>query len=1117
MKCFRCQAPNRDQRRFCAECGAPLAVACAGCGFANELLERFCGGCGRALDDFGAAGAPTRSGHGDRRQVTVLFADVAGFTALSERFDPEGVHEIMDGCFTLMAREVGRYGGTVNAFTGDGVMALFGAPVAEEDHAVRAVHAALAIQEAMGAYGDDVQRRHGVEFRLRIGVNTGLVLAGGMGDGESVEYTALGDTINLAARLESAAPPGGVLAGEPTYRAAGDAFGWRSVGTLALKGKSAPVAAWEPAGRGDGHSRFDVLAQRGLTHFVGRQDELDTLLAAWRRTVGGEGQIVSVVGEAGLGKSRLLHEFKTEMAQLDAPVYEGSCFTYGEAISYLPFLEIVRSLVGLDHAGPPEQTGPVLDAHLAGLGLGEAAPYLRLLLGLDGGDDRLALQSPATVRQRTVESLRNLILAEAAVRPLVLVVEDVHWIDKASEEILSALVEAMAGVGLLVVLVYRPEYLHAWGEIAYHAQVSLDRLGGASSAAMVRAILGKSYARSVALPRLGAEDSRAMVQQLLGTAAIPADLERLVATYTDGNPLFIEEFTRELVESGHLARGDDGYVLTRPPEAPTLPTTVQAVLLARVDRLNPDLRGLLQIASVLGRVFPHRLLGAVADLDGGLDRALLQLEDLDFIYQSALAPERQYSFKHVLTQEAVYQTLARPRREAYHERAGQAVEALYRERLDEWVEILARHYSRSGNDAKALEYLELANRKANRANALLEATASFDQAMALLDRMPDTPANRRRRVVLVTEQFLVYFMLYRVADYLELARHHETMAVDVYDGSVLGVFYKNIAHCQWLFGQWEETLRTAQQAAAVCEASGNFAGLGMACELVEWTHFVRGDFEEALEWAARSLAAFERQLDVVYCVWTRTGAAWVSAHRGRWQEALDECGKALALASEYGDDRLVAFAHTLRSLTLMYQGDTEAALASAELAAERAPTPAEQSWAQSHLGWAWCRTGRPDEGIDVLAGLAAMFTQANLVIGEVWNASYLGEAYWRAGRLPEADETLRTLVDRAEETGMRYYLGTAHRLLGEVTRQAEPTADGRRRAAGHFEQAVGVLSAIGAENELALAHAGYGRLDAERGDQDGARRHLTVALEIFERLGTLGEPDQVRKDLAGLG
>jgi len=531
MECSRCRSPNREGRRFCAECGAPLTLpACSTCGYGNEPGERFCGGCGTSLGEDPVA----RPKEGERRQVTVLFADVVGFTSLSERLDPETVREIMEGCCAVLAREIERYGGSVNAFTGDGIMALFGAPLAEEDHAARAVYAGLRIQEALVGYGDEVDRRFGVPFRMRVGLNTGLVVAGGIGDGHTAEYTALGDTINLAARLEQAAPPGGVLAGQTTRRAAGDLFSWREAGPLTVKGKSTPVPAYEPLGAGESHSRFEALAKRGLTSFVGRHAELDALVAAWERAGTGRGQVVSIVGEAGLGKSRLLHEFKAELARRAATFHEGSCFTYGETISYLPFLEILRGFLGLRADGPEGDVRQALDEYLVKLGLPvDAAPYLSILLGVGSEDDVVAHQSSPVVRMRTLEALRRLVLAEAARTPVALILEDVHWIDKASEEALAGIVEAMTDVPLLVVLGYRPEYLHAWGDKAYHAEISLSRLGGASSAAMVRAILGKPYAARLALERLSPEDSQTMVRQLLGTATIPQELEELVGARSE--------------------------------------------------------------------------------------------------------------------------------------------------------------------------------------------------------------------------------------------------------------------------------------------------------------------------------------------------------------------------------------------------------------------------------------------------------------------------------------------------------------------------------------------------------------------------------------------------------
>ncbi|MCI0527612.1 MAG: AAA family ATPase, partial [Nitrospira sp.] len=393
--------------------------------------------------------------------------------------------------------------------------------------------------------------------------------------------------------------------------------------------------------------------------------------------------MVSVLGEAGIGKSRLLYELKERLVKEVYRYIEGSCFTYGDVISYLPFLAIVRSLFGLKGFESEREIKRQMDQRLRTLNLesSQVAPYLRNLLSLTVEDEVFPKLSEQLIRQRTVEALKTLVLAEASRQPLVLILEDVHWIDKASEEVLTALVEGMEGISLLLVLVYRPEYLHRWTGKAYHTQISLVRLPSAISGEMVRAILSKPYATRVSLERLSSEQSTAMVQELLGTAEIPEELERLVATRTEGNPLFVEELTRSLLEGGDLVRKNGGYILKKYPEALNIPSTVPGVLLARIDRLKEELKYILQVASAIGRVFNYPILTQVvgarhASPLPGLDEMLEQLEGLEFIYPTSVSPQREYSSKHVLTQEAVYDTLLTHKREVYHEQIGQALETL---------------------------------------------------------------------------------------------------------------------------------------------------------------------------------------------------------------------------------------------------------------------------------------------------------------------------------------------------------------------------------------------------------------------------------------------------------
>jgi class 3 adenylate cyclase/tetratricopeptide (TPR) repeat protein len=1049
---------------------------------------------------------------GERKEVTVLFADTAGFSTLAERLEPETVHTIMDGCFAILTRQVHHYEGTINQFTGDGIMALFGAPLTHEDHAVRALHAALDIQAAMRDYGTAVQQQWAVPFQMRLGLNTGMVVVGRIGDDLRMDYTAQGDTVNLAARMQQMAPPGAIWVAEATYRAAREAFAWQALGPMLVKGRTSPVEVYELRGRREVRGRFEAAVRRGLTRFVGRDAELQQLLAAWGQTQQGHGQVVSVIGEAGFGKSRLLYEFKQQVGQTGARWVEGTCFTYGESISYLPFLEVVRACCGLTAGGVEAEAKRQMEGHLAALALEPTAtvPYLHHLLSFTVDDEVFSKLTPELIRQRTVAALTRLVVAEAQQHPLVLILEDVHWIDKATEEVLGALVEAMPAVPLLVVLVYRPEYLHAWAGRAYHAQISLGGLVRSGGAAMVRAILSKSYASSVPLAPLAPLQRTAMAQDILGTAEIPAELEQLIVTKTDGNPLFIEELTRSLLERGVLVRTPEGYHLTQPVAALDLPTTVQGVLLARIDLLADELKGVLQMAAVIGRVFSYPLLAQVTPRGAALEQALLELEDLEFVYPTSLAPQREYSFKHVLTQEAVYNTLLRPRREASHAQIGQAVEALYADRLEEYYEVLAYHYVRSGNQDKAVEYLALANQKAARANAMETAKGYFDAAMMLLDTLPETEANHHRRIVLLVNQGVVMLLLLKLAEYHELLTRYQAIGVRVREPGLLGAFYGRLGWCEWWFGAFDQAIPLLTQAGDLCATAGNAEDTAQAYVHLLWSYLLKGDYNRVLVLKDHILRTLEQRFNLRWYLFALTGASLAYAWLGRWDKAVEESQQALRKGEEFTDESVIAFAIYMLSLAYTARGDWARAVAYGELGVQKAPTPADKAWAQGYLGWALCRAGEPHRGMPLLQQSVAAQRQARFIWSEVY-ALFLGEGYWLAGEYDQARQTLTELLDISQRCGMQFLLGSAHRLLGEVALCTDPS-----QAAPHFETSIATLRAIKAENELALAYAGYGRLHAQQGHSAQARDYLTQALTIFERLGTLGEPDKVRQALAAL-
>jgi len=577
MLCSRCGTENREGRRFCAECGASLALACSICGFSNEAGEKFCGGCGAPLlstptvvpPKFASPNSYTPKHlvekiltskaalEGERKQVTVLFVDVSGFTTLSEKLDPEDVHQLMDRAFELMLAEVHRYEGTVNQFLGDGVMALFGAPIAHEDHLVRAVHAALGIQRALAGYRDRLQTERGINFQARMGLNTGPVVVGKIGNNLRMDYTAVGDTTNVAARLLALAEPGQVLISEDTAKAASPYFVLQPVGPVMMKDKARPVAAFRVGAARRVRTRIEAESERGLTPLVGRERELALLQERFAEVRAGRGQAVFVFGDAGIGKSRLLLEFRTQSAGAEARWLVGRSVSYGRAISYLPVLDLVRDLFGITEADSVEAILDKIDIGVLGIGddLAWAVPLVRSLLSHGPGDAHVAAMSPVQRRGRTAEALRDLLIRSSQRQPVVLVIEDLHWIDPHSEEVLKVLLERIAAAPILVLLTHRPVYVQPFGDQTYYTRITLH--------ALLESQTGK------------------LIERVLQTAELPAAVHDLIARRAEGNPLFIEELSKALVEDGTLQRANGGYRLACALSEVAVPDTIQGVILAR--------------------------------------------------------------------------------------------------------------------------------------------------------------------------------------------------------------------------------------------------------------------------------------------------------------------------------------------------------------------------------------------------------------------------------------------------------------------------------------------------------------------------------------------------------
>jgi predicted ATPase/class 3 adenylate cyclase len=1083
--------------------------SCWKCRAAVQRGSRFCAFCGEAT----GAGP----GIGERRQLTIVFCDLVGSTALSQRLDPEDLRDLLRAYHAICRDAVVRHEGHISQFLGDGVLAYFGYPIAHEDDAVRAVHAALTILDTIALLNQGIAKGLQTEVHVRIGVDSGVTVIGESRSGDPQERMAFGEPVNLAAAIQAVAEADTVVVSPASAKLISGQFELNELRSQPLKGFARPVELFRVLKATGARSKFEAAARGRLTPHVGRDDELRTLELAWQQAREGQGRVVSLVGEAGLGKSRLLHEFRRAVGARPegaTVVYEGSCFAHGDASSYLPFRDLMRTMLGLGDIDSAQQAAERMASELSALGV-EAAPIAPFVLNMLSYtvDDELFRALPAhVIRERTVAALRAVIVAVAQRQPIVLVIEDLHWIDAATEEVVNALVDAAQTAHMLLLLVFRPEYMHEWDKRAHHSWIALTRLPSPSGAELVRAVLRRPHAVLVPLRELSSDQSAEMVRRLLDAPLVPSALEQLVLDATEGNPLFIEELIASLIERGELIRHDQGWVLAS-RAAPKLPRTLQGVLLGRVDLLSDLQKEVLRLASVVGRVFSAAVIAGASGLGAAVQGVLGELERIALVYRMSDASPPIYSFKHVLCQQAVYDSLVRPSRERYHSRVGFAIESLYPNRAQEHCEILAFHFERSTEVDKAVEYLQMANRKSIVVSAMADAQDYFQRADKLLPLLPQDTRNKQRRLEFVLDQVFVALALFKYREYHELLEAHASIAETLGNRRLLGAFLARVGWCQWANGDFGAGIQTLNRAAEHCEAAGNDDDLGLALMTRAWCELGRGDFEPALSTCEAALRALESKFDLQSYVRTRAAATAVNAYLGRWNRAIAEGKKAVEAAQQYGDSGATSFAAMIAAWPYAFMGSLDQALELANLAVEKAVSPADRLFAQGSRALVECKLGQAAKAAEVLAEVVAVIRAMHFPACETYSLYYC-EALWRAGQLEQAKVALGEVLEIVEACEMRLYVATVKRLLAEV---ALDEGGGQTKVAlRYFEESIRTLAALGAENELALARVGYARALQRSGDADAARKQVSDALAVFERLGTLHESDRARSVLGSV-
>jgi DNA-binding SARP family transcriptional activator/tetratricopeptide (TPR) repeat protein len=1021
----------------------------------------------------------------ERKQVTVLFADMKGSMQLLAERDPEDARKILDPLLVRMMEAVRRYEGTVNQVMGDGIMALFGAPVAQEDHAVRACYAALRMQELVRQYAEEIRDRHGVSVQIQVGLDSGEVVVRAIGSDLHTDYTAVGQTTHLAARMEQLASPGSILITRATLDLVEGYVSVAPRGPVSVKGLGDALEVYEVTGAGLARTRLQAAARRGLTRFVGRRAELDQLRRAQQLAEARHGQLVALVGEMGVGKSRLVHEFVQSKALQGWRILEGDALSYGTATSYLPVIDLLKGCFKISDRDTLEEIRENVTARVFALDrtLESALPAVLALLDVPVDDRAWQALSPGQRRERTLDSLRRLLLRQAREQPLVVIFEDLHWIDGETQAVLDTLVESLGSARLLLIVSYRPGYQHAWGSKTFYSQIRLDTL-----------------------PATSAEE---LLTALLGDAAGLDPLKRLLVRR--GNPAFLEETVRTLVETKALVGSPGQYRLTRPVQAIQVSATEQAVLAARIDRLQPADKRLLQVIAVIGsKDVPFTLLEAVADVpEETLRSGLKALQSAEFLYETGLYPDLEYSFKHALMHEVTYGGLLRERRRALHGQIVEAIERLHHARLRGEVERLAHHAVRGELREKAVHYLWQAGLKAAARSALTDARSWLEQALGALAELPESVTTLSQGLEIRLELRLVLNQLGEVRPALERLREAEALAERLNDERERGRVSATATNLHSLLGELDDALRTGNRALEIAARLGDTRLCFLANTYLEQAHYFRGEYERVVELATKSLAALPAEWVYEYFGATAPPSVndrcWLVAslaQLGRFAEAMEHAAEAIRLAEPTQHATTVGLTYRAAGLLHLLRGDWAQArklsehgfkvFRSGNVVIQIPSALAASAWALAQLGEADEALNQIRMGEEVIERFATM-----KIVGHLsWSYHALGRAALLLGRLDEA----RRLGDRAVEFSPRHpgFAAHAQLLLGDITSHSE--LFDAERAEAHYREALALAEARGMRPVVAHSQRGLGVLYRQTGQRARARAHLTVAQAMYRLL-----------------
>jgi class 3 adenylate cyclase/tetratricopeptide (TPR) repeat protein len=1108
MKCPQCQHENPGDAVFCQECGIRLEAACPSCGTPNQLSAKFCKQCGQRLSRPQATQAvpglrfvPPESYtpkhlaekilssksaiEGERKQVTVLFADLKGSMELLADRDPEEARKLLDPVLERMMEAVHHYEGTVNQVMGDGIMALFGAPVAHEDHGVRACYAALRMLESVSRYGDEIQRSHGVPVQIRVGLNSGEVVVRSIGNDLHMDYSAIGQTTHLAARMEQQASPGAILITGWTARLAEGYVAVRALGPKAIRGLAEPVETYELLGLGPARSRLQAAIARGLTRFVGREAEIAEIRAALDRAASGHGQLVALVGEPGVGKSRLVAEFTRSTLAPSWRLVATAGASYERAAPYRAVLGLLRAWFGLEEG---DDAAAISAKVVAGLAAPDAlTPILDPLLALLGTPvESAAWQGlgPAQQRRRILDAVRQFVIGASRVRPLCVVFEDLQWMDEESLAVLDRLVETLPTVRVLLLVSYRPEFEHEWGSRSDYTQLRV--------------------------PPLPPGQAELFLTDLVGHGPGLAGLTRILIERTEGNPFFLEELVRHLVETGALSGRRGTHRVADSLDSIEVPPTVQAVLAARLDRRPRLEKELLQAAAVIGKDVPLRLLSATVDLsEKRLTTALAHLQQSEFLYEVTIFPDTAYSFTHALTHEVAYGSLLRERRRALDARIVEAIEELYPHQLPDQLDRLAHHAFRGEVWDKALTYCGQAGTRAFARSAHRAAVDWFERALRALERLPETPYTTGQAIDLRLQLRYALSPLGEFAKLQDYLKQAEGLAQAAGDLRRLGLVTAFLTNFYTIMLDLNRAVEAGERAVAIGLETADPSVQVLANTFLGLARYFTGAYREAAVLARRNIELLHGDLlrerfdmALLPSVYSRTVLAWCLAELGEFVEGADVGAEAIRIGEAADHPYSLTFAFLGAGYVHLRRGDAAQALPPLERAmalCRSADIPGAVVTVALSLAPAYVLAGRPGEALRLIEESVQHAVTIGDPLGHWLRTVCRAEAQLALDQAADALPLALRAVDLARFARVRGNGAWALRLLGEIAAHADPPD--LESAETHYGRALARADELGMRPLAAHCHLGLGKLYRRTGDGAKAGEHLTIARAMYREMG----------------